>query len=83
MPDSPLAEEHSYYLVYFSFMAPLFRRFHMDDETWFEIDILDTWNMTVTHLGKRRGEFTVPLPGKPYMALRLKKAERSHCDDAS
>lgn len=83
VPDSPLAEEHSYYLVYFSFMAPLFRRFHMDDETWFEIDILDTWNMTVTHLGKRRGEFTVPLPGKPYMALRLKKAERSHCDDAS
>ncbi len=53
----------------------------------FTAEVLDTWNMTVTPVP---GEFTlkqkddasladangraIPLPGKPYMAIRIKRA---------
>ena len=54
----------------------------------FTADVLDTWNMTVTHvpaeftLKKKDNYFygdkdgrNVPLPGNPYMAIRLKRVE--------
>lgn len=62
----------SYYLLYYSFQAPSFRQFHFDDTTEFRVEILDTWNMTVTDLGIMKGKFTVKLPGRPYMAVRIK-----------
>lgn len=63
-----------YYLYYYSFMNPSFRRFHFDDETLFAVEVIDTWEMTIDHIGMFSGEFTVNLPGKPYMAIRLIKS---------
>lgn len=56
----------------------------------YEIDLIDTWNMTITPLAKgplpvsppvrksktvvaqKEAAFGVALPGKPYMALRVR-----------
>lgn len=63
-----------YYLFYYSFMRPSFRDFYFDDETAFEVRVLDTWNMTVENRGIHKGKFRVELPGKQYMAVQIKKA---------
>ena len=63
----------SYYLYYYSFMRPSFRDYHFDDETEFEVKVIDTWEMTVEDRGIYRGKFRLELPGKPYMAVQIKK----------
>lgn len=63
----------SYYLFYFSFMRPSFREFYFDDDTDFEVEVIDTWNMTIEKQGIHRGKFKVILPKRQYMAVRIRK----------
>ena len=63
----------SCYFIYFSFMQPSLREFHIDDTAKFEVEVLDTWNMTVEKRGVFSGKFRVELPGRPYMAVRLER----------
>ncbi len=72
----PLPGVHSYYLMYYSFMRPSFREYHFDDETEFEVNVIDTWNMTIEKRGIVKGKFKVELPGRPYMAVQIRKAEK-------
>ena len=62
-------------LCYYSFMRPSFREFHMSDDTEYQVDVIDTWNMTIQPMGIFHGRFNVPLPGKQYMAIRLRRVE--------
>ena len=63
----------SYYLYYYSFMRPSFRDFYFDDDTPYEVRVIDTWEMTVEDRGVFKGHFRVPLPGKPYMAVQIRR----------
>jgi len=65
-----------YYLFYYSFMRPSFRMFYLDDTTQFRVDLIDTWNMTITFMGIFKGKFKIPLGMKQYMAVRLQKVEK-------
>lgn len=65
----------SYYLFYYSFMRPSFRDFYFDEDTPFEVEVIDTWNMTVEKRGTFLGHFRVELPGRQYMAVRIRKNE--------
>lgn len=67
-----------YFLIYFSFMRPSFREFHFDDVTPLRVEVIDTWEGTVTDAGVHCGKFRVELPGRPYMALRIRQ-EGSVC----
>ena len=67
-----ITKRGSYYLYYYSFMQPAFRDFHLDDVTEYDVCVIDTWNMKINHLGKKRGRFRVELPQKQYMAIRLR-----------
>lgn len=62
-----------YFLIYFSFMQPSFREYHFDDETKYHVQVIDTWNMTREDKGIVQGKFRVELPGKPYIAIQLKR----------
>lgn len=68
----PFQKVKSYYLLYFSFMQPSLREFYFDDTTEFSVEVIDTWNMTTERQGTAHGKFTVALPGRPYMAVRLR-----------
>ena len=80
-----------YYLLYFGRETPVSWPFRLyktavTDGMRFAVDVIDTWNMTVTPVA---GEFvtrkadsyyfsdeharTVPLPGKPFRALRIRR----------
>ena len=37
--------------------------------------VLDTWEMTREERGVHQGKFTVALPGKPYIAVQLKRVD--------
>ena len=65
----------SYYLIYYGFMRPSFREFHFDDESVFDVEIIDTWEMTITNAGHFSGKFKISLPGKEYMAIRIRKVK--------
>ena len=65
----------SYYLIYFGFTCPSFKEYYFDDDTEFGVEVIDTWNMTIEEKGVRKGKFCVELPGREYMAVRLKKRQ--------
>lgn len=62
-----------YYLFYFSFMRPLYRDFYFDDDTKFNVDLIDTWNMTIDSQGTFQGKFRIITGGKSYMAVRIQR----------
>ena len=63
----------SYYLIYLGYTCPSFKEYHFDDETEFAVEVIDTWNMTIEKRGVFKGKLKVDLPGREYMAVRLKK----------
>jgi hypothetical protein len=61
-------------------------RFEMADGIQFRAEIIDTWNMTITPVNdlftmqrfsqynfRTQGEKKITLPGRPYMALRIRR----------
>lgn len=68
--------EGSYYLTYLSIFRPKYRVFVLDPAKRYKVDIIDTWNMTVTPVeGEFEGRFQIDLPGEPYMAVRARAIE--------
>ena len=66
---------HRYYLAYFGFSRPRFRNFTMRPGVAYAVDVIDTWDMTVETLdGRYEGRFRIHLPGRPYIAVRLRAA---------
>lgn len=75
VPEEPHAAARTgYHLIYYSFMRPSFRDFHFDDENEYAVEVIDTWNMTIEKAGTFKGKFRVKLPGRPYMAICIRKA---------
>ena len=87
-----------YYLIYlgkqtptnwvFQIPKPPLGKLQSADGLKFTVEVLDTWNMTITPvegvftLEKKDGYFyadkdgrTITLPGKPYMAIRMKRVK--------
>jgi hypothetical protein len=74
--DCPCAGNDDYRLYYFGFSQPSYRTVWTPRDTTWAVDVIDTWAMTVETLPDTFiGRFTVPLPGRPYIALRLRRIE--------
>ncbi len=61
----------TYFIYYYSFMQPAYKKFSMEGK--YEVEVIDTWNMTIEKVGVFEGTFKIDLPGRPYMAIRLRK----------
>lgn len=64
-----------YYLYYYGFGRPCRRRYNIPMPGQYDVDIIDTWEMTVTPAGRHSGSFVIELPRKPYIAVRIRPAE--------
>jgi hypothetical protein len=65
----------SYALIYFGIHRPAFKEIPLPEEKRYTIEVIDTWEMTITKLdGTFSGTTRVDLPGKPHIALRIKEA---------
>ena len=63
-------------ICYFGFSRPAFRNFRLPQETKYKVDIIDTWNMTVSTLpGTYSGETRIDLPGTTYIAVRFRAVD--------
>lgn len=67
------AEDGSgYYIYYFGFFRPCAHTFRMPEGTVYQVELIDTWNMTVESVGEHSGTFTIPMPRRQYIAARLR-----------
>lgn len=64
----------AYYFYYYSLWRPALRQIWIDGDTWYDVEIIDTWNMTIQSAGRYRGRFEIKLPGRQYIGVRLKKS---------
>lgn len=64
-----------YEIHYYGFGRPSFRDFYKSPEDKWKVEIIDTWEMTVTDAGVHSGKFRIPLPGREYMAVRLTRQD--------
>lgn len=72
-----LCKEDEYFLYYFGFSCPSFRTYELPEGAEYEIELLDTWNMTIQKLpGIYAGNIRLEMPGRQYMAFRMKKIKR-------
>lgn len=70
-PDRPWA--HDYCIHYLGLCQPVYRVLYLPEDERYEVEVIDTWNMTVTPAGIHSGETRIDLPGNQYMAIRVKK----------
>ena len=66
-------DDGSCLLYYYSFFRPGFRRYSMPEGAEYDVDVIDTWEMTITPVGTFSGKFKIQLPGKEYMAVRMRR----------
>ena len=60
-------------IIYFGEHQPKHFRDGLPKEGRYEVDIIDTWNMTIETLeGTYEGQTTIELPGRPYIAMRVR-----------
>ncbi|MFZ6029258.1 MAG: DUF5060 domain-containing protein [Chloroflexota bacterium] len=61
-------------LYYFGLNQPSFQWIHLPESGTWQIDIIDTWEMTVTSAGSNfSGHCRLELPGKEGIAVRIRK----------
>ena len=60
-----------YLIEYYGFGRPNKRTFRMPEGVKYKVEIIDTWDMTITDAGVHEGFFVIPMPSKQYMAVRL------------
>ncbi len=67
-------QAHDYYLIYFGVHQPAQMPLDVPEGEQYTADVIDTWEMTTTRIEQpvTRGT-AVPLPGKPYQALILRR----------
>lgn len=72
--DSAGYHGREYYLFYFSTRQPRKRFFNLPEGETYRVDLIDTWNMTITcAFEQASGKICVDLPGQKYMAVRLQR----------
>jgi Domain of unknown function (DUF5605)/Domain of unknown function (DUF5060) len=73
LPWGGIAGEHM--VAYFGFNRPRFRNVVLPADRTFEVDVIDTWNMTVDTLpGTYTDTVRVELPARQFMAVRLRRS---------
>jgi hypothetical protein len=74
MPFSCIGIEQEYYLGYLNDAQPKSIVIDLPKDSFFKVEVIDTWNMTITPLQKKfSGHSLIELPQKPYMAVRITK----------
>ncbi len=64
-------QDGSYFLHYYKNHQQASARLKLPDDKQFKVEVIDAWNMTVSPQdGTFSGEVFIPLPQRPYMAVR-------------
>ena len=70
-------KNNDYFLCYFGVHQPKAATLPLPPSSQYKVEVIDTWNMTITPVdGTFSGKKPIPLPGKPYLALRIQKIDK-------
>jgi hypothetical protein len=82
--DPPAGVKHDFFLFYFGAHQPASKTLNLPDNLKYSADVIDIWEMSITTIaGTFSGKCKVPLPGRPYLALRLRVIKSSCISIAS
>jgi len=71
--ETCLIRDNEFYLYYYGNSQQARARLYLPDNVKFRLEVIDAWNMTVTQVqGEYSGMTEIPLPGRPYMAVRAR-----------
>jgi hypothetical protein len=74
MPFAAIGKGNDYYLAYLNDAQPRFTIIDLPQNSLYQVEIIDTWNMTITPIEKKfSGHSLIELPQKPYIALKIIK----------
>jgi hypothetical protein len=69
--ETYLIKDSVFYLHYYGNSQQAKARLYLPKEKKFTLEVIDAWNMTITPVeGIFKGMVEIPLPGRPYMAVR-------------
>lgn len=69
--ETYLIKDNAFYLHYYGNSQQAKARLYLPEEIQFKLEIIDAWNMTIEQVdGTFNGMVEIPLPGRPYMAVR-------------
>jgi hypothetical protein len=72
--ETYLIKDNEFYLYYYGNSQQARARLYLPEDVKFRLEIIDSWNMTVKAVeGEFSGMTEIPLPGKPYIAVRAAK----------
>ena len=71
MPEEKAQKE--YYLIYLGKLTPVYHEYSLDAEKTYEVEVIDTWEMRIEKRGTMSGKMVIYLPGKEYMAIRIRE----------
>lgn len=64
---------YDYSIHYLGVCQPAIRPLILPEDAEYEVELIDTWNMTITSIGVKKGYSEIEMPGRQYMALRIRK----------
>jgi hypothetical protein len=74
---STVGIDGEYSLTYFGHAQPSYWPMTLSDDAEYSVDVIDTWDMTTTTLPEEfSGTCRVPLPGRPFCAIRTRRKLR-------
>ncbi|NJR13620.1 MAG: DUF5605 domain-containing protein [Phyllobacteriaceae bacterium] len=68
-----VGKAHDYYLAYTGPSQPALLEFNLPAGETYRAEVIDTWGMTVTPGEVYSGRVDIPMPGKAYYALILRR----------
>ncbi|CAN5770528.1 DUF5605 domain-containing protein [soil metagenome] len=74
--ETYLIKDNAYYLFYYGNSQQALARLRLPEKGKYRLEVIDAWNMTVTPVeGLFSGRTEIPLPGRPYVAVRAVAVE--------
>ncbi|MBN1791255.1 MAG: DUF5060 domain-containing protein [Bacteroidales bacterium] len=71
--ETYLIKDNEFYLHYYGNSQQAKARLQLPEKVKFTLEVIDAWNMTITPVpGEFSGLTEIPLPGRPYMAVRAR-----------
>lgn len=72
--DSRTGGDEDHRVIYLGLGRPRFRSVLLPAGSQWHVDVIDTWNMEITTMpGPAEGRIKVELPGREYMAIRVRR----------
>jgi len=69
-----IGKENRYFLAYYGISQSVYKDLCLPEGRKYKMDVIDTWNMTISPVGGIfKGNCRVTLPGKQYIALRIRE----------